>query len=105
MTTLFFATDVHGSDICWNKFLNAGKFYGADKLILGGDMTGKAVVPFVHQGGKNYRITLLEQVFETKDEEKLTDLVKHERSPGYYPFVGTPENIAEFIPENLTTPN
>ena len=62
MTKLFFATDIHGSDICWSKFLNAGKFYGADVLILGGDMTGKAVVPFIHRGGNNYRVTLLEQV-------------------------------------------
>ena len=37
MTKLFFATDIHGSDICWSKFLNAGKFYEADVLILGGD--------------------------------------------------------------------
>ena len=43
MTKLFFATDIHGSDICWSKFLNAGKFYEADLLILGGDMTGKAI--------------------------------------------------------------
>ena len=49
-TTVFFATDVHGSDICWKKFINAGQFYGADILILGGDMTGKAIVPIVHQG-------------------------------------------------------
>jgi Icc-related predicted phosphoesterase len=51
VTKLFFATDIHGSDICWSKFLNAGKFYEADVLILGGDMTGKAVVPIIHQGG------------------------------------------------------
>ena len=50
MTKLFFATDVHGSDICWSKFLNAGKFYEVDVLILGGDMTGKAVVPFMGEG-------------------------------------------------------
>jgi hypothetical protein len=95
VTTLFFATDVHGSDICWSKFLNAGKFYGADKMILGGDMTGKAVVPFVHQGGKNYRMTLLEQVFEATNEEELADLVKRVRSRGYYPYMTTPDEIAE----------
>ena len=95
MTTLFFATDVHGSDICWSKFLNAGKFYGADKLILGGDMTGKAVVPFVHQGGKNYRITLLEQVFDATNEDELADLVKRVRSRGYYPYMTNPDEIAE----------
>ncbi|MDD2923316.1 MAG: hypothetical protein PHQ36_13610, partial [Anaerolineales bacterium] len=94
MTTLFFATDIHGSDICWNKFLNAGKFYGADKLILGGDMTGKAVIPFVHQGGKKYRATLLEQVFETTNEDELADVQKRVRSRGYYPYLTTPDEIA-----------
>ncbi len=95
MTTLFFATDIHGSDICWSKFLSAGKFYDADKLILGGDMTGKAVVPFVHQGGKNYRVTLLEQVFEPTNDEELADLVKRVRSRGYYPYLTDPDELAE----------
>ncbi len=95
MTTIFFATDIHGSDICWSKFLNAGKFYGADQLILGGDMTGKAVVPFVHQGGKKYRVTLLEQVFEPETDDDLQDMVKRVRSRGYYPYMTTPDEISE----------
>ncbi len=95
MTTIFFATDIHGSDICWSKFLNAGKFYEADKLILGGDMTGKAVVPFVYQGGKNYRVTLLEQVFEPTNEDELQDMIKRVRSRGYYPYLTDPDEIAE----------
>ena len=44
---VFFATDIHGSEVCWRKFLNAGKFHKADVLIMGGDMTGKAMVPIV----------------------------------------------------------
>jgi len=95
VTKLFFATDIHGSDICWGKFLNAGKFYGADVLILGGDMTGKAVVPFTHLGGKNYRVTLLEQVFDISTEEELQDMVKRVRSRGYYPYMTNPDEIAE----------
>ncbi len=58
---LFFATDVHGSEICWKKFINAGKFYDVDTLILGGDMTGKAVVPIIAQGNNKWKVTLLEQ--------------------------------------------
>ena len=42
---VFFATDTHGSEVCWRKFLNAGSFHKADVLIMGGDMTGKAMVP------------------------------------------------------------
>lgn len=95
MTKIFFATDIHGSDICWNKFLNAGKFYEADQLILGGDMTGKAVVPFVHQGGEKYRVTLLEQVFDITNDDELTDMKKRVRSRGYYPYMTNPDEIAE----------
>src|ERR1041384_6827484 len=92
---LFFATDIHGSDICWSKFLNAGKFYEADVLILGGDMTGKALVPVVHQGGSNYKVTLLEQEFAITNEDELKDMVKRIRSRGYYPYMTTPDEISE----------
>ena len=95
MTKLFFATDIHGSDICWSKFLNAGKFYEADVLILGGDMTGKAVVPFIHQGGDHYRITLLEQVYDISTDEELKEMVKRVRSRGYYPYVTNPDELID----------
>ncbi|MEO5886118.1 MAG: metallophosphoesterase [Anaerolineales bacterium] len=95
MTKLFFATDIHGSDICWSKFLNAGKFYEADVLILGGDMTGKAIVPFVHQGGSNYRVTLLEQVYVISTDEDMKEMVKRVRSRGYYPYLTNPDEISE----------
>lgn len=95
MTTLFFATDVHGSDVCWRKFLNAGKFYGADILILGGDMTGKAIVPVVHRGKGSYRVTLLEQVFDFSGDNELQDMLKRIRSRGYYPYVTDLDEIAE----------
>jgi Icc-related predicted phosphoesterase len=95
VTKLFFATDIHGSDICWTKFLNAGKFYEADVLILGGDMTGKAVVPVVHQGGETHRTILLEQEFVTTTEDELKDIIKRIRSRGYYPYITNPDEISE----------
>ena len=95
MTKLFFATDIHGSDICWSKFLNAGKFYEVDVLVLGGDMTGKAIVPVIHQGGRNYRVTLLEQDFSISNEEELQDMVRRIRSRGYYPYNTSPDEIGE----------
>jgi Icc-related predicted phosphoesterase len=95
VTKLFFATDIHGSDICWTKFLNAGKFYEADVLILGGDMTGKAVVPVVHQGGATHTTVLLEQEFVTTTEDELKDIIKRIRSRGYYPYITNPDEISE----------
>jgi Icc-related predicted phosphoesterase len=95
MTTLFFATDVHGSDICWKKFISAGKFYGADIIILGGDMTGKAIVPIIHQGGDTYKAVLLEQESILRGEDQVKDMEKHIKSRGYYPYRTTPDEISD----------
>jgi Icc-related predicted phosphoesterase len=83
---LFFATDVHGSEICWKKFINAGKFYKADVLILGGDMTGKAIIPIIAQGGGQYKVTLLDQdtILESQgDVDKMVATIQNR----YYPYV------------------
>ncbi len=91
MPRLFFATDVHGSEICWKKFLNAGKFYKVDVLVLGGDMTFKALVPIAQQPDGKYKATLLQQEFILDDEEQVRDMEKRMGSRGYYPFRTTPE--------------
>lgn len=44
---IFFATDIHGSEVCWRKFLNARTVYEPDAMIIGGDITGKVLVPVV----------------------------------------------------------
>ena len=46
--TLYYASDIHGSDRLWRKFVNAGRFYGADVLVMGGDLAGKAVAAPEH---------------------------------------------------------
>jgi len=95
LTKIFFATDIHGSDICWNKFLNAGKFYEADVLILGGDITGKAIVPIIELGSGKYKATLLEQRYEIQGADELAEIIKRIRSRGYYPYLTTLEEIEE----------
>lgn len=57
-TTIFFASDLHGSEICFRKFINAAGFYKADVLLLGGDISGKIVVPIVEAGKDTYRARL-----------------------------------------------
>ncbi len=95
MTTIFFATDVHGSDVCWKKFINAGKFYGSDVLILGGDMTGKAIVPIIEQGGGKFRAVLLEQEFLLDGEDETEEMIKKIKSRGYYPYRLSPDELSE----------
>jgi Icc-related predicted phosphoesterase len=92
---LFFATDVHGSEICWKKFISAGKFYAVDVLILGGDMTGKAIIPIIAQGGDKYKVTLLEQETMLCGDEELKSMVVAIQNRGYYPYVTNPDEVAE----------
>lgn len=95
MTRLFFATDIHGSDVCWKKFLNAASFYHADVLVLGGDMTGKALVPIVSLPNGSYRATLLEQEFILESRAAVADMERSVRSRGYYPFHTDEDALAE----------
>jgi Icc-related predicted phosphoesterase len=44
---IFFVSDIHGSVKCFRKLVNVGKFYGADVLIMGGDLAGKQLVPII----------------------------------------------------------
>src|SRR2546429_8908070 len=67
-TRLFYASDVHGSDRCWKKFLQAGKFYKDSLLIMGGDLGGKDFVPLV--GGGDGR---LDVHFQGRDEQRGTE--------------------------------
>lgn len=96
MPRLFFATDVHGSEICWRKFLNAGKFYKADVLVLGGDMTGKALVPIQQQADGTWKGVLLQQEFLLKSEDDVRDFEKRVGSRGYYPFRASADLMQEF---------
>jgi Icc-related predicted phosphoesterase len=82
-TTLFFATDVHGSETCFKKFVAAARFYGADLLVLGGDLTGKLVVPLVAQPGGRWRAWVHGRE-RLLDEAGATELERQARVAGSY---------------------
>ena len=69
------------------KFLNASEYYDADVIILGGDMTGKAVIPIVEERDGTYRATFLDhkEVMTSKDE--VDQLKKKIGVAGYYPYL------------------
>jgi Icc-related predicted phosphoesterase len=90
---IFFATDIHGSEVCWRKFLNAGAFHKADVLIMGGDMTGKAMVPIVKRAN-DWRLTLQDQEYVLSTEAEVQAMEKRISDRGYYPIRLTPDEIA-----------
>ncbi|MGI0070739.1 MAG: metallophosphoesterase family protein [Thermoplasmata archaeon] len=50
-TRIFFVADLHGSAICWRKFINAARVYRADVLLVGGDIAAKTLTPIVEERG------------------------------------------------------
>jgi len=82
---LYYAGDVHGSEKCWRKFLNAAKFYEADTLIMGGDITGKMMVPIVETADGRHEARVLGK-HEIVSSDELEDMEKRIRFNGCYPY-------------------
>lgn len=84
---LFYAGDVHGSRLCWRKFVNAAAHYPADALVMGGDLTGKALVPIVRAGDGSYRARVIGEQREARTAEELDQLQQAISTNGMYPLI------------------
>ena len=83
---VYFATDIHGSDRCFRKFLAAAEHYEADALILGGDIAGKGLVPIrSHDGTLTARVRGEEVTVPTSDQERLRAEIN---MLGFYSVIG-----------------
>jgi uncharacterized protein len=90
-TKLFFVTDVHGSETTFRKFINAGKFYGVDVLVLGGDIAGKIVVPILDLGGGRYRATIQAMTQDLNGADDVAEFEKRAAKLGQYTAVVSPD--------------
>jgi len=93
-TRVFYVTDVHGSERCFKKFLNAGKFYKANAVMLAGDITGKMIVPIVKQPDGTYLSSYAGSDLRSKSEAEVQDLEKSIRDSGFYPYRTEPKEMA-----------
>lgn len=93
-TRLFFATDIHGSETCFLKFVNAASFYQADILVLGGDITGKQIVT-IERRDDGYHSHLFGQDRLARTPEELAQLEKQIRMNGFYPYIATADELDE----------
>lgn len=93
--TLFYVADIHGSDVCFRKWLNAGRFYGADVLVIGGDLTGKVLLPIVPTPGRAaWTAHWRERVRTLETRAEVDELVRAARNEGAYAFLTTVEEVA-----------
>ncbi|MEZ0280120.1 hypothetical protein [Methyloceanibacter sp.] len=84
---MFFASDLHGSNVCFKKFVNSAKFYGVEVLVLGGDLTGKAVIPIAEQEDGTFVALQHGESVQIADKDGLDDFVKRQGNMGFYPAI------------------
>ena len=87
MTRILYASDFHGSDIVFRKFLNSAFQYKANVLIVGGDVTGKAMIPVIHQGDGSYQASLFGNDLTATNDDELEKVKKSISNVGFYPIV------------------
>jgi Icc-related predicted phosphoesterase len=83
---LFFSTDLHASEVAFRKFIGAAKFYEVDTLVMGGDITGKTVVPLVEASNGKYHFNFQGQEFTEVSAEALPDHESRMMNVGLYPY-------------------
>jgi Icc-related predicted phosphoesterase len=84
-TRIFFVSDVHGSERMFLKFTNAGKYYKANVLMIGGDITGKTITPVFDKGG-SWTAQYVGHWRTARNEQELGLLEKDIRDLGSYAY-------------------
>ncbi|HEX6457089.1 MAG TPA: hypothetical protein VF009_11295 [Solirubrobacterales bacterium] len=82
---------MHGSRVCWKKFVNAAAHYPADALVMGGDLTGKALVPIVREGDGSYTARVIGELRVARTAEELDQMQQAISTNGMYPLIVGPE--------------
>ena len=83
---IVFASDFHGNEMVWRKFLNSANMFKCNWLIMGGDLTGKVLTPIVLQPDGTYKADFLDQThtIQASGLEAFRTLVKDHC---YIPYV------------------
>jgi uncharacterized protein len=92
-TLVYFVSDLHGSSLCFRKFVNSTQVYKPTVLILGGDVAGKAIQSIVRGPGGRWDCTFVGHRYELTEGSDLTDLERLIADHGYYPYRAEPGEL------------
>lgn len=99
-TTLYFASDIHGSEKCFRKFLNGAKIYEANVAVLGGDVAGKAIQAITETSRGHYDCTFRGAHYEVEDGQELVELEQLIADFGYYAYRAQPGELESRVADN-----
>jgi len=92
-TLIYFVSDLHGSSLCFRKFVNAARVYKPTVLVLGGDLAGKAIQSIVHAPGGRWRCSFAGADHEVEEGPELEELERLIADHGYYPYRAEPGEL------------
>lgn len=95
-TRIYFATDLHGSEICWKKLVNAGAFYNVQTIVLGGDIVGKGTQIILEEKPGKWTTDFFGEEVSAEGTSALEVLEKRVRNAGFYPYVVKPDEFQHF---------
>jgi Icc-related predicted phosphoesterase len=99
---IYYATDIHGSEKCFKKFIKSGQFYDCDVVIMGGDITGKGIITFIkNETNGSYIAEVLGQKYNLITEKETSDLEQLVLDIGLYPYRTTQEEV-DYIAKDAT---
>lgn len=93
---MFFVTDLHGSELCFRKFISAVSIYKADVAIALGDLAGKMVVPVFDEGNGTFDCNFLGQDIHLNNKTELDNQLNKINAIGFYPYI-TDKKEAEHL--------
>ena len=92
-TLVYFVSDLHGSSLCFRKFVNSTQVYKPAVLVLGGDVAGKAIQSIVRGPGGRWHCTFVGTRYELTEGAELNDLERMIADHGYYPYRAEPGEL------------
>ena len=107
---VFFATDLHSSEACFRKLLSAPRMYEAQTVIMGGDCTGKMLIPLIDAGSGTFVCDWQGEHHVLEDESQATELERRIRYAGLYPVrlndaeaevLGNPDELERLFSQRM----
>ncbi len=91
----YMCSDLHAANRTYRKLLNAIKLnvYETQVVFIVGDLTGKAIVPIIAQGGGRYYAAFLDQEHHIETEAERQKVEQSISDIGYYPHVASQEEV------------
>lgn len=81
---ILFSSDIHGSTIVYRKFLSSLLKYKVHAGIIGGDLTGKMLVPVIKMEDGSYEAMILGNIKKVRTQKELESILNDIENLGFY---------------------